>query len=283
MPSGVSVVVATRDRRQPLLDTLGRLTSLPESPPVVVVDNASHDGTVEAVRHRFPSVDVIALDRNLGAAARNVGVACAPTGLVAFSDDDSWWEPGALARSQEILERRPTVAGAAARILLPGSGREDPVCEAMRQTPLASDGLPGPRVLGFLACAAVVRREAFMAVGGFWPPLRIGAEEKLLAIDLAMAGWPLVYREDLVAYHRPAGRDPWARRRQIARNELWISWIRRPVATAVGKTREMIGRGRSDAAVAAGVRRGLAGLPRVLGHRRVVAPALESDLQLVGA
>jgi Glycosyl transferase family 2 len=67
-------VIASRDRRASLLSTLARLESLPEHPPVVVVDNASADGTAAAVRRAHPRVRVIALDENLGAAARTIGV-----------------------------------------------------------------------------------------------------------------------------------------------------------------------------------------------------------------
>ena len=70
-----TVVMITRDRRENVLASLDRLLGLPERPPVVVVDNASTDGTADAVRRRHPSVDVVALPRNLGAAARTVGVA----------------------------------------------------------------------------------------------------------------------------------------------------------------------------------------------------------------
>jgi hypothetical protein len=48
-------------------------------------------------------------------------------------------------------------------------------------------------VLGFLACAAVLRREAFRQVGGFNPALHMYGEEDLLAMDLAAAGWRLSY------------------------------------------------------------------------------------------
>jgi GT2 family glycosyltransferase len=45
----VAVVIATRSRRTQLLDRLARLERLPGPPPVVVVDNASDDGTRHAV------------------------------------------------------------------------------------------------------------------------------------------------------------------------------------------------------------------------------------------
>jgi hypothetical protein len=50
----VAVVIATRDRRERLLATLGRIGGLPERPPLVVVDNGSCDGTADAVRRRHP-------------------------------------------------------------------------------------------------------------------------------------------------------------------------------------------------------------------------------------
>src|SRR5918911_4826437 len=92
----VAVVIATRNRRESLGKTLDHLLALPERPPIVVVDNASTDGTVDLVARRYPEVEVVALPENRGGAARNVGVARVGAPYVAFSDDDSWWEPGAL-------------------------------------------------------------------------------------------------------------------------------------------------------------------------------------------
>ena len=88
--SSCSVVIATQDRRPSLLRTIERLLALPEQPPVIVVDNGSSDGSAQAVRSAFPQVDVVGLDRNLGAPARNIGVRRATTPYVPFADDDSW-------------------------------------------------------------------------------------------------------------------------------------------------------------------------------------------------
>ncbi len=128
MRARVTVVIATRDRRPELLRTLGRLHELPDRPPVIVVDNASADGSAAAVRDRYPAVTVRMLPRNAGAAARNTGVALAATPYVAFSDDDSWWEPGALSRAAAALDADPGLGLVAARTLVgpsprPGSGQ----------------------------------------------------------------------------------------------------------------------------------------------------------------
>jgi GT2 family glycosyltransferase len=70
----VAIVVLTHNRRQEVLRSLKLHTALPEQPKIIVVDNASTDGTACAVREQFPQVDVVPAGRNLGAAGRNLGV-----------------------------------------------------------------------------------------------------------------------------------------------------------------------------------------------------------------
>jgi GT2 family glycosyltransferase len=283
-PAGpfVTVVIATRNRVRELFRTLAVLAQLPEQPTVVVVDNASTDGTPEAVRERYPEIEVIALPRNRGACARNVGVAIAPTPHVAFSDDDSWWEPGSLRRAVMMLEDFPEVGLVAARTLVGSAGTPDPVNAAMRESPLPCGQLPGPRVLGFLACAAVVRRAAFLAVGGFNELLFIGAEERLLALDLAAAGWGAAYVDEVVARHWPsAARDETERRRLLARNEVLIDWLRRPAATALAATGRLVLRARTDRAAAGAIASLLPVLPFALLQRRVMPPHVEAQVRLL--
>ncbi len=104
-PSRVAVVIATRNRGPELLGTLARLLALDERPRIVVVDNGSTDGTAELVGAHHPGVQVVGLRRNQGAGARTIGARLVDTPYVAFSDDDSWWAPGALRRAVELLDR----------------------------------------------------------------------------------------------------------------------------------------------------------------------------------
>ncbi|MGI5150151.1 glycosyltransferase family 2 protein [Plantactinospora sp. CA-294935] len=223
----VTVVVATRNRRDQLLATLARHTA-----PVIVVDNASTDGTSEAVAACFPEVRVVRLDHNAGAAARNVGVELARSPVVAFADDDSYWAPGALDQAVRLFRSHPRAGLLTAQVRVGPQRRLDPVSAAMAEQPLGMPlDLPGPAVLGFLACATAVRRRAFQQVGGFNPRLRVYGEEALLALDLAAAGWGLAYVHDLVVHHLPlaADRVHRVRHRLEARNRLLTAALRRPV------------------------------------------------------
>ncbi|MCW2943405.1 MAG: glycosyl transferase family 2 [Actinoallomurus sp.] len=280
--SRFTVVIATRNRRSELLRTLDRLGALPERPAIVVVDNGSGDGTPAAVGTGHPGVRVVPLGRNRGAEARNIGVHLARTPYVAFSDDDSWWEPGALERAADLFDAHPRLGLIAAHTVVGPGRRPDPVNAAMAGTPLPGEpGLPGPEVLGFLACASIVRRRAFLDVGGFSPLLFFVGEERLLAYDLAAAGWGRCYVPGIVAVHEPSRRRPPARDRHRAelRNTLLTTWMRRPCRVAVRATMRLgadaLRNDDSRAALAAAVLR----MPAALARRRPLPPAVERGVR----
>lgn len=276
-----AVVVITRDRWPSLVRTLEKLRDLPERPPTVVVDNASTDGTADEVARRFPEVGVLRSPVNLGAAGRTEGARSADAPYVAFSDDDSWWAPGALGRAADAFDRDPGLGLIAARILIGPEGRLDPTSRTMARSPLG-DG-ETPEVLGFVACGAVVRRRAFLDAGGFHARYGVGGEEDLLALDLAAAGWKLVYMDAVVAHHHPqpgAGRRP--RAVAVPRNDLWTAWLRRPAGAAARRTFEVLRRAPDPITGATAAAAALRGLPWVVAQRRPVPPPVESALRVLG-
>jgi GT2 family glycosyltransferase len=280
-PARVAIVIATRNRRTELLGTLTRLRALHEQPPIVVVDNGSTDGTAELVRANFRGVQVVGLRRNLGAAARTVGARLVDSPYVAFSDDDSWWAPGALGRAADLLDRHPRLAVLAARVLVGPEERLDPVCDQMAHSPLPpAEDLPGPSVLGFIACGAVVRRAAFLEVGGFNVRLGVGGEEELLSVDLAARGWGLAYVDQVVAHHHPSpSRNPSGRRRIQVRNALWSAWLRRPLGGATRQTAHLVALAMHQPGAWSGVLLAMLGLPWVLRERHPVPGELEAALR----
>src|SRR4051812_48577590 len=279
----VGVAIATRERRAALEGALTRLLALPERPPVVVADNGSADGTPGAIRARFPQVEVLELGENRGAGARNAAAAALGTPYVAFSDDDSWWAPAALRRAADVLDAHPRLGLLAARILVGPQEAEDPVCSGMARSPLpAPPRAAGPAVLGFVACGAVVRREAFEQVGGFDSRYGIGGEETPLALDLAAAGWQLAYVPDVVAHHHPAdgGVRP-GRRAAMLRNEMWLAWLRRPARAAARRTAGVIARNGVRLHTAAGLAQAVRGAGWVARERRVLPDEVERALRVL--
>ncbi|MFS8522302.1 MAG: glycosyltransferase [Micromonosporaceae bacterium] len=278
-----SVVIATRNRPDSLDRTLHALSTLQPLPRIIVVDNGS-DGGVGRLREHPARPRVIALHRNRAAAARTIGARLADTPYVAFSDDDSWWDPQALSRAADAFDRHPRLGLVAGRVLVGPRHEPDPVTEAMAASPVPGPvDLPGRPVLGCLACATVVRRDAFLAVGGFRELFRIGGEETLLCYDLTAAGWGVRYLDDVVAHHHPAPERPpsWRRRALERRNAALVRWMRRPLRVAVADSWRLVrDAGRDRVARAALV--GLAQtLPVALAERRRLPAHVEEAVRVL--
>ncbi|MFI8567028.1 glycosyltransferase family 2 protein [Rhodococcus sp. NPDC078407] len=287
MSSPTTVVVVTRNRADELGTTLSHLTELRPRPPVVVVDNASSDRTAQVVGAAATTneqVSYIRLDHNGGGASRNVGVRAAQTPYVAFSDDDSWWEQGALPRAEHLFEQYPGLGLIAARTLVGADNREDPVNALMANSPLGrSPDSPGPSILGFIACGAVVRARAFAQAGGFSDVIGFAGEEESLAVDLSAAGWELCYVDSIVNHHHPSTSRSSTHDRHSAsrRNEVLTAWMRRPLPRAVADSARLALDACTDTAARRALVPTLQRLPSAIRRRQRVPRDVERRLRLL--
>jgi GT2 family glycosyltransferase len=116
----LSIVIVSHNTR-PDLDAC--LRSLHEHPPriphqIAVVDNASRDGSVEAVRAQWPGVMVVALDRNVGfSAGNNAGIRATTSDLVLLLNSDTTVPDGAVDRLVAALDELPGASIVGPRIL----------------------------------------------------------------------------------------------------------------------------------------------------------------------
>ncbi|MEU3253548.1 glycosyltransferase [Streptomyces sp. NPDC006997] len=278
----VGVAIATRNRSDRLAVTLRHLLDLPERPPVVVADNASTDGTRARLAREFPQVKVVALPSNRGALARTHAVRALDTPYVAFSDDDSWWAPGSLARAAGYFDAHPRLGLLSARTLVGPEETPDPLNDVLASSPLgpAAD-LPGTQVLGFLGCAAVVRRAAYLDAGGYHHLLFIGGEETCLAYDLAARGWGVVHCPDVTAHHHPSTGPRPERPAMVRRNEVLTAWLRRPVPHAVARTCRLAAEARREVPARRALREAVTRLPAALHARSPLPPHLERAARLL--
>ncbi|MFZ6028673.1 MAG: glycosyltransferase family 2 protein [Chloroflexota bacterium] len=276
----ISIVMPTYNRCAVVLRSLHYLHSLEADYPIIVVNNASTDETSAAIRRYYPRVELVELDQNIGAVARNNGAARVQTPYVAFTDDDAWWARGALSRAADYFDLHPGLGLVQARILVNHEERLDPTCAVMAHTPLPRpEGIPGYPILGFVAATIAVRLSAFQEAGGFDAYMGTGGEEALLAIDLARNGWHLAYLPDVVSHHYPSDvRDRAYRETEGARNAIWTAWLRRSWRHALKVTGEVTQRSLRDPNMFRALIEALGGLPRVLSRRRQVSADLEAQL-----
>ena len=133
--------------------------------------------------------------------------------------------------------------------------------------------------MGFLACSAVVRRSAFLEVGGFCELLVVGGEERLLAYDLVAAGWELSYVGSVTAHHHPEVRDGGARGVLARRNDLLIELMRRPWPVVLSTFAGSVRRSCSDALERRALVDTARAMPAALRMRRRVPASVEAAIR----
>jgi GT2 family glycosyltransferase len=151
----VGIAIVNRDGRDLLLRCLGSLEELEwpkDALSIVVVDNASSDGSIQAIRARHPDVRVLAEDRNLGFAggANRAMRELRDVDYVALLNNDTVVEPDWLRPLVDVLESNPGLGAATSKILFDGS-----FVELTLDTDAAPRSRADPRPVG--VCVSGVR------------------------------------------------------------------------------------------------------------------------------
>jgi N-acetylglucosaminyl-diphospho-decaprenol L-rhamnosyltransferase len=116
----LSIVIVNYNARQHLEDCLESLTSSPPAIPhdIIVVDNASADGSVEAVRAGWPGIRLIEHSSNVGfAAGNNAGIRASDGMLILLLNNDTVVPPGAIDALVGRLLAHPDAAVAGPRLV----------------------------------------------------------------------------------------------------------------------------------------------------------------------
>ncbi|WP_321813585.1 MULTISPECIES: glycosyltransferase family 2 protein [unclassified Paraburkholderia] len=233
----ITVVVLTRNHVRQTVDTVARLTALPERPHVIVADNGSSDSTVGLLASLFPQVRIVQCLGDRGMAGFNRAVTLAPTEYVACCDDSTWFAPGALACATLWLDEHPQVGVLNARVVGHDEREIHPACLMLNATSPGDDDLPGPALASYMPGACIFRTAVFRALGGYEERLSHGGAEELAALDVLAAGHAIVYCESALAHREPLYR--WLTRAQHcthARNAAWVAWMRLPMRDALAAT-----------------------------------------------
>ena len=257
----VSILIVSMETRADVLACLQSLQDAPDT-EIVVLDNVSGDGTVEAIRAAYPHVRVIEGERRRGFGANNNTLIRATTApYVYLLNPDTVSEPGSVARLSDVLDADPAVAAVAPRVVF-GDGREQdtawrfpsPATCVRAALTLGRGGITqsrgdAPRRVDWaMACALLVRRSALDAVGLFDEGFFMYSEETDLQRRLAGAGHAVVWTPAVTVVHHQGRSTAAVPERRV--NEQWRSrqryWVKHHSPT-----------GRRIAAVALGVQYGL--------------------------
>jgi len=214
----LSVIILTRDRIEKLSHTLRMLEAddVGKDCEIVVVDNASTDGTPATLQREFPRVKVIPTGSNLGVEGFNRGVAASSGEAVLILDDDAWPDAGSLAGALDLLARRPSAAAVTLHRQHPRTNEyEWPFAHLTSRTPRWPDMGPGN----------IIRRSAWDAVGGYEAGYFLYRNDTDLALKLLGAGYEVLFTPDCKVWHdSPIARTKTAKWLfRSTRNWVWLA------------------------------------------------------------
>ena len=210
------VIVNYNDREAILLCLESVLGLLPSDCEVIVVDNASSDGSGPAIRAAFPQIPLVCATVNGGfGAGCNLGARKAAGTYLVFLNPDTTVAPNWLGSLLAPLEARQHTGLTTARILLAngladGSQRIN-VCGInvhisglclMRGMGMPADALTKPEPVASASGAAfAVRKDLFDRLGGFDEEMFLYMEDVDLSCRARLAGWECEYVPSSVVYH----------------------------------------------------------------------------------
>ena len=229
----ISLILVSMNRKE-MLESCLRSVQKQTFPDVeiIMVDNASGDGTGDMVRSLFPDVRYFYLSSNLGAAGgRNYGVRKSKGEFCVFLDDDAVFAyDDALNRVVSYFRSDNRLGCIAFRIVNPGDG-----CEEYKSIPRADKKIIHEDYECSYFCGAgfAVRRSLFLDMGMFWESLFFIGEELDFSYRLVNQGDEILRSSaiSVIHYETPQARVPgkWiyygvkSRCWLVARNLPWIN------------------------------------------------------------
>jgi len=293
----VVVVILNYDGRDYIADCLASLRqSTYANLKVLVVDNASPDGSAEIVRAGFPEVELIENEANhYFCKGNNIGITAALAQAPAYVfilNNDTTVDADCVERLVAFMERTPTAGGCQPALVFMDRPRivnsTGCRCSLSGKTwdreinqPYAA-GPPAP-VLGITGGAMFVRASVLRAVGGFCEWFKMYSEDVDLSLRIRNAGYDLYAAPEAVVRHKFGAASARVRFKKIffcERNSYWVVlrnfpllWVLIsyalcvPFRGAIAGYMFLKGNAAYGAGIIAGLGIGLASLPVVLGWR----------------
>ena len=204
---------------------------------VIVVDNASADGSVEVIRSQFPKTQLIVNKANLGfGGGNNVGIRASQGTYIMVLNNDTRLHPNCIEELKRSVEQEEGYGACASKILLESPGNLIDAAGIV----VCPDGLSigrgrleeGERfnqeveVFFGSGCACLYRREMLEDVGLYDEDFFAYAEDTDLGWRARLAGWKCTYNPKAIVYHvHSASSGTYSRLKAflVERNRIWVA------------------------------------------------------------
>lgn len=196
---------------------------------IILVDNQSSDGSVDAVRSLFPEVIIINNENN-GIAGWNKAFSQARGQYLLALDNDAHPKKDALGKLVSAFTEHNEVGIIACNIVINNKGKEQ---SAFRHITTSSNEIQ--ETYDFIGCGVAIRKEVFTAIGGFADFIFMYGHETEYSIRAMSHGFRIFIRSDIIVYHRvsPASRSSGMSIKYCVSNFIITAWLYMPFLYAL--------------------------------------------------
>src|SRR3989304_9168303 len=227
----VSVVILTWNRKDDLIEVIAELKESTYAPiEVVVVDNGSNDGTQEAINEKFPQVNFIRLEKNVGIAGYNIGMKKARGEYVVLLDSDSFPDRKAIERMVAVFESDSQIGAVAFDV-----HKYDSIFNIQYSIFNIQEGRD---VYGYNGAGVGIRKECLEKAGYLFEPYFLYFNEQDHAFRILQSGYKIKFHPEIIAYHKSSMTSRVSRSAPYfyTRNLLWLIWRFYPIRYAFVST-----------------------------------------------
>jgi GT2 family glycosyltransferase len=239
----VSIVMLAWNRKDDVRESLARIHEIEyDSLEIVVVDNASTDGTQQMVEQEFPNVRLIKMFKNIGIEAYNIGFENAKGEYIVIIDDDSFPAKYAIKRMVEAFETDQSL-GVVAFDVRNYYNYDDIKNELENNDKLIeAKAVSNDYFMSFNGAGVGIRTELFRKIGYYPEEFFLYNNEMDCAFKIWDAGYRIEFFSNIVSYHKysPKNRASWRAPFYYTRNAFWLIWKHYPVDLAIKHTLQLM-------------------------------------------
>ncbi|MGG4406337.1 glycosyltransferase family 2 protein [Geobacillus stearothermophilus] len=239
----VSIVMLAWNRKDDVRESLCHIQKIDYEPlEIIVVDNASTDGTAEMVEEEFADVRLIKIGKNIGIAAYNVGFEQAKGKYIVAIDDDSFPARHAIRRMVQVFEKDERLGAVAFDVR--NYYHYDEIKNELEDTDETEEvkAVASDYLMSFNGAGVGIRKDLFKKIGYYPEEFFLYHNEMDCAFKIWDAGYRIEFYSNIVSYHKysPKNRASWRAPFYYTRNAFWLVWKHYPMDMALNTTLRLI-------------------------------------------
>ncbi|MDI6726729.1 MAG: glycosyltransferase family 2 protein [Smithellaceae bacterium] len=206
----LSIIIVSYNTADLTMACLASVLSAENCGQVIVVDNASTDGSAGMIQEAFPGVQVLANTSNRGfAAANNQALPLCRGRYIFFLNPDTKVRPDTFTSAIAFMDLKPSIGLAGPSIINPDGTRQESVSRRYpgeKFTRGLLQELPG-KIACILGAAMIARTDIIRGLGGFDEAFFLYGEDQDLALRLRKAGFSIGFIPESVVVHIGGGSE----------------------------------------------------------------------------